>query len=195
MPDILRFYGLTPSIRAIIIKGKGVSHNMTLDAEQFRAAMRAWTSGVTVVTAAYEGKQHGMTVSSFTSISVDPPLIVISLQSSSHTHALVTKAGAFAVTILASDQMALSERFAGRIAEEQTGDRFENLETETLTSGAPFIKGGLAYLDCKVTQSMPVGTNTLFIAEVVAARARDMYVIDHERVLVYHDRQYRKLQG
>ena len=56
-------------------------------------------------------------------------------------------------------------------------------------SGAPFIKGGLAYLDCRVTQSIPSGMNTLFIAEVVAARG-----YDHDRVLIYHDRQYRKLQ-
>lgn len=161
---------------------------MTLDAEQLRAAMRAWTSGVTVVTAAYDGEQHGMTVNSFTSISLDPPLIIISLQTASHTHTLVSKAGVFAVTILSADQQSISERFAGRSAVE-AGSRLENLETETLVSGAPFIKGGLAYLDCRVIQSIPSGMNTLFIAEVVAARG-----YDHDRVLVYHDRQYRTLQ-
>jgi flavin reductase (DIM6/NTAB) family NADH-FMN oxidoreductase RutF len=161
---------------------------MTLDAEQLRAAMRAWTSGVTVVTAAYDGEQHGMTVNSFTSISLDPPLIIISLQTASHTHALVSKARVFAVTILSADQQSISERFAGRSSTE-AGSRLENLETETLVSGAPFIKGGLAYLDCRVTQSIPSGMNTLFIAEVVAARG-----YDHDRVLVYHDRQYRTLQ-
>lgn len=161
---------------------------MTLDAEQLRAAMRAWTSGVTVVTAAYGGEQHGMTVNSFTSISLDPPLIIISLQTASHTHALVGRAGIFAVTILSADQQAVSERFAGRVPE-GNGSRLEDVATETLVSGAPFIKGGLAYLDCRVIQSIPSGTNTLFIAEVVAARG-----YDHDRVLIYHDRQYRKLQ-
>ena len=160
---------------------------MTLDAEQFRAAMRAWTSGVTVVTAAFEGEQHGMTVSSFTSISLEPPLIVISLHTESHTHALVSKAGAFAVTILSSSQEVLSERFAGRLPE--PGSRLEGLETETLLTGAPFLKGGLAYLDCRVTQSVPSGMNTLFIAEVVAARG-----YDHNNALIYHDRQYHKLE-
>jgi len=160
---------------------------MTLDAEELRAAMRAWTSGVTVVTAAYDGEQHGMTVSSFTSISLDPPLIVISLHTESHTHELVRKAGAFAVTILSADQQALSERFAGRLPE--AGSRLDGLETETLVSGAPFLKGGLAYLDCQVTQSIPSGMNTLFIAEVVAAKS-----YDHEQVLVYHDRKYHKLE-
>ncbi|MBZ5696511.1 MAG: flavin reductase family protein [Acidobacteriia bacterium] len=165
---------------------------MTLDAEQFRAAMRAWTSGVTVVTAAFEGEQHGMTVSSFTSISLDPPMIVISLHTESHTHALVSRAGAFAVTILSSNQQAISERFAGRLSE--TESRLEGLETETLVSGAPFLKGGLAYLDCRVTQIIPSGMNTLFIAEVIATRVRTARSYDHTRALVYHDRKYHKLQ-
>jgi flavin reductase (DIM6/NTAB) family NADH-FMN oxidoreductase RutF len=165
---------------------------MTLDAEQLRTAMRAWTSGVTVVTAAYEGEEHGMTVSSFTSISLEPPLIVISLQAASHTHDLVSRAGMFAVTILSATQQAISERFAGELS--GPGSRMEGLETETLVSGAPFLKGGLAYLDCRVVQSIPSGMNTLFIGEVVAARSFVSRSYDHHRALVYHDRQYHKLQ-
>ena len=165
---------------------------MTLDAEQLRAAMRAWTSGVTVVTAAYKGEQHGMTVSSFASISLDPPLIIISLHTESHTHRLVSQAGAFAVTILSASQQAISERFAGRVSD--PASRLEGLETETLLTGAPFLKGGLAYLDCRVTQSVPSGMNTLFIAEVIATRVFTARGYDHNRALVYHDRQYHKLE-
>ena len=160
---------------------------MTLDAEQLRAAMRAWTSGVTIVTAAYGGEQHGMTVSSFTSISLEPPLIVISLHTATHTHRLVSLAGAFGVTILSSKQQALSERFAGRIS--QNGNRLDGVETETLVSGAPFLKGGLAYLDCRVTQTITSGMNTLFIAEVIAAHG-----YDHKEALIYHDRKYHNLE-
>jgi flavin reductase (DIM6/NTAB) family NADH-FMN oxidoreductase RutF len=156
-------------------------------ADQLKAAMRAWTSGVTVVTAAYEGERHGMTVSSFTSISLDPPLIVISLQTVSRTHDMVVNARAFGVTILAAGQQELSERFANRQA--SMGERLDGLETETLVTGAPFIKGGLAYLDCQVTQSIPSGMNTLFIAEVVAVRGDD-----HDAPLVYHDRTYHRLR-
>src|SRR5512135_3567083 len=87
---------------------------MTLDAEQLRTAMRTWTSGVAIVTAEFEGQVHGMTVSSFTSISLDPPLVVISLQKTSRTREMVASAGAFGVTILAADQLGLSERFANR---------------------------------------------------------------------------------
>jgi flavin reductase (DIM6/NTAB) family NADH-FMN oxidoreductase RutF len=149
--------------------------------------MRAWTSGVTIVTAAYGGEQHGMTVSSFTSVSLDPPLIVISLQTASQTHALVSRAKAFGVTILGADQQGLSERFAGH--GEYSEDRLDGLKTEIFVTGAPLIKGGLAYLDCRVAQAIHAGMNTVFIGEVVAVRGDD-----HEAPLVYHDRTYRRLQ-
>ena len=157
-----------------------------LDPEQLRQSMRAWTSGVTIVTASHAGEQHGMTVSSFTSIALEPPLIIISLQTDSRTHDLVAQANAFAVTILGDGQEDVSDRFAGRIPDAE--DRLSGIETETLVTGAPFIKGGLAYLDCRVTQTIAVGTNTLFLAEVVAARGNG-----EGKPLVYHDRKYRKL--
>ena len=159
---------------------------LILDPEQLRLSMRAWVSGVTVVTASHAGERHGMTVSSFTSVALEPPLIIISLQTASRTHQLVSQANAFAVTILAEDQRELSERFAGRLGDAE--DRLAGLETETLVTGAPFLKGGLAYLDCRVMQSIPLGTNTLFLAEVVAARGNGT-----GQPLVYHDRQYHKL--
>lgn len=161
---------------------------MTLDPEQLRAAMRAWTSGVTVVTAAYAGEQHGMTVNSFTSVSLEPPLIIISLQDTARTRDLVYHAQAFGVTILSAAQQEISERFAGRSADSE--QRMAGLKTETLVTGAPFLKGGLAYLDCRVRQSVDVGPNTMFIAEVVAARG------DGEgSPLLYHNRKYHRLAG
>ena len=157
-----------------------------LDPEQLRLSMRAWVSGVTIVTASHAGELHGMTVSSFTSVALEPPLIIISLQTASRTQILVSQAKAFAVTILAEDQQELSDRFAGRIPD--TEDRLTGLETEMLATGAPFIKGSLAYLDCRVRQSISIGTNTLFLAEVVAARGNE-----EGQPLVYHDRKYHKL--
>lgn len=155
-------------------------------ADQLRTAMRAWTTGIAIVTAAHKGEQHGMTVSSFASISLDPPLIAVSLQTASHTHDLVRRAGAFGVTILSVAQQDLSERFAGR--SDDGGDRLDGLQTEAFVTGAPFIKGGLAFLDCRVQQTIAAGMNTLFIAEVVAVREDD-----HDAPLVYHDRTYRRL--
>ena len=73
---------------------------MTLDPESLRAAMRAWSAGVTVVTATYENQQYGMTVNSFTSISLDPALITIALQKNTRTHEFISKSKAFGLSIL-----------------------------------------------------------------------------------------------
>jgi flavin reductase (DIM6/NTAB) family NADH-FMN oxidoreductase RutF len=159
---------------------------MTLDSEQLRRAMRAWTTGVAVVTAVHAGQRYGMTVNSFTSISLEPPLITVTLKKLTHTHELVEGSGEFAVTILSSNQKDLSDRFAGKIPD--ITDRFEGVETETLSLEAPLIKGGMAYFNCRVVNTHPVGENTLFVAEVVSARGEG-----EGEPLVYHNRVFWKL--
>lgn len=159
---------------------------MTLDPEKLRQAMRAWTTGVAIVTSIYEGQQYGMTVNSFTSISLDPPLISITLKRLTHTHDLVVKSGMFAVTILTSAQKELSDRFSGKVP--NIIDRFDGVQTETISLDAPVFKEGMAYFDCTVVSSIPVGENTLFIAEVVDARGAG-----RGEPLVYHNREYWKL--
>jgi flavin reductase (DIM6/NTAB) family NADH-FMN oxidoreductase RutF len=159
---------------------------MILDPEQLRHAMRAWTTGVAVVTAEYDGQRSGMTVNSFTSISLEPPLISVALRNLTRTYDLVTKANEFSVTILSSSQGELSDRFAGRIPHIQ--DRFEGVETETLSIAAPLIKGGMAYFNCHVKDAFLVGENTLFVAEVIAVRGEG-----EGDPLVYHNRVYWKL--
>ncbi|RME86636.1 MAG: flavin reductase [Anaerolineae bacterium] len=161
-------------------------HEIMAKGEQLRQAMRAWTTGVSVLTTAHEGIRHGMTVNSLASISLDPPRISVSLQKSSRTHGLVLRSGLFGVTILSAEQEAISRRFAGETGDDE--DRLAGLDVETLTTGAPFIKGGLAYLDCRVVQTIDSGASTLFIAEVVEARR-----ISDGSPLVYHDREYRRL--
>ena len=156
---------------------------MTLDPEALRSAMRAWSAGVTVVAAAYEGQQHGMTVNSFTSISLDPALITITLQQNTRTHEFISKSKAFGLTILSIEQANLSDIFAGRIKEIE--NKFEGLKTETLVTGSPLIVGGLSWLDCHVMQMIDAGMNTLFIAQVVAA-----YGTGSGEPLIYHNRQY-----
>ncbi len=148
--------------------------------------MRQWATGVTVVSAAAQGRRHGMTVSSFTSLSLEPPLVLVVLYQESRTHALVQAAGSFGVTILARSQKEISDRFAGRTPDD--ADRFAGLETETLQTGAPLLKGGLAWFDCRVEQAVPTGTHTLFVGRVVAARS-----FEGGEPLLYYDRAYRAL--
>ena len=159
---------------------------MTLDPEQLRRAMRAWTTGVTVVTARHNDRQYGMTVNSFTSISLDPPLVSLALRRLTHTHELVEQSGEFGVTILAADQKQLSDRFAGKFPDIK--DRFEGVSTETLALDIPLLQGGIAHFNCRVVQSVPVGENTLFVADVIAVR------VEGEGIpLVYHNREYHRL--
>ncbi len=154
--------------------------------EELRLVMRQWTTGVTVVTARSAGEQHGMTVSSFTSISLDPPLVSISLAHNARAHRLVVSTGRFAVTILSAEQQDLSERFAGRIPDAE--DRFEGLNCFELVSGAPLIPGGLAWLDCRVAAQLEAGNNTVFLGEVLAVKNGP-----GGSPLLYYDRDYQQL--
>ena len=156
---------------------------MTIDSEQLRRALRAWTTGVAVITAAHDGQKYGMTVNSFSSVSLEPPLISVTLKQLTHTHELVVKSGEFAITILSSDQKEVSDRFAGKLP--HIKDRFDGIPTETLSIDAPLLRGGLAYFNCRVVKSIPIGENTFFLAEVVAARGEG-----EGEPLVYHNRVY-----
>jgi flavin reductase (DIM6/NTAB) family NADH-FMN oxidoreductase RutF len=159
--------------------------------DELREAMRFWTSGVAVVGAEHNGTRHGMTVSSFTSLALEPPLVLISLQKSSRTHDLVVGSGAFSVTILSEEQRSVSNRFAG--LETEDDDRFAGLDTYTLETGSPLLHDGLAFFDCRLVGQHDAGTNTVMIGEVVAAQINQHG--DELAPLVYFNRDYRKIAG
>jgi flavin reductase (DIM6/NTAB) family NADH-FMN oxidoreductase RutF len=155
--------------------------------EDLRLVMRNWASGVTVVTAKDGNQFHGMTVSAFTSIALQPPLVLVSIEKTSRTHDMIQNSEHFGVTILADDQKDISDRFAGRIPAFDD-NRFLELAIETLTSGAPFIVGGLAYLDCHIVHTYDTGLHTLFIGEVDA-----LCTALSGKPLLYHDQDYHNL--
>ena len=159
---------------------------MTITPEELRKAMRNWATGITIVTAEHKGTHHGMTVSSFTSLSLDPALLSVSLYNTSRTHALVSAAGKFGVTILSADQEDISNTFAGRIPD--TEDRFAECEVEYLMSKIPFIKGGLSFFECRVYDTITVGTNTLFIGEIITTKA-----VEDGNPLLYVNQKYGKV--
>lgn len=160
---------------------------MTVEPDALRIVMRRWTTGVTLVTSCHEGAIHGMTVSSFTSVSLAPPLVLVSLERVARTHQMVSDSGRFAVAMLAADQRELSDRFAGRIADDM--DRFEGVAFDTTPSGCPIPEGCLSYVDCRVVATHPAGTHTVFIGEVTVAN-----VLREAAPLVYFDRDYRWLE-
>jgi flavin reductase (DIM6/NTAB) family NADH-FMN oxidoreductase RutF len=151
--------------------------------------MRQWVTGVTVVTSMADGFRGGMTVSSFTSVSLEPPTVLVCLNKITYTHKLVEKAGVYAVSMLSSGQEDVSNRFAGfdpRITEHD--QRFDGVELITAVTGAPLIAGALGWLDCRVITTHETATHTIFIAEVVFAQANAA-----NPPLVYYNRSYQLL--
>jgi flavin reductase (DIM6/NTAB) family NADH-FMN oxidoreductase RutF len=154
-----------------------------------RLAMRSWVTGVAVASTRLGERQHGMTVNSFTSISIDPPLVIVALAKTTRTYEMLLQSRILGFTILSASQQELSDRFAGRLSDEQ--DRFAGLATETLVTGAPFIRGGLAFIDCRLRSTVEVGLNELMLADVVAVKAADE--ADAEPLL-YYSRAYHSLK-
>ncbi|RIL08290.1 hypothetical protein DCC79_14195 [bacterium] len=156
-------------------------------ADAYRAAMRLWPSGVTIITMRGPDGPHGMTASAFTSVSVDPPMVLIVVDRRWRSHAHIEAAGAFCVNILGAGQSAWSDRFAGRHGE--VPDRFAGIATAAALTGAPCLVDAVAWLDCTVAEAHPAGDHTVFLGRVVAAYARP----DAPEPLIYHNTRYRGL--
>jgi flavin reductase (DIM6/NTAB) family NADH-FMN oxidoreductase RutF len=159
-----------------------------VDPGDLRLSMRLWATGVTIVSTRYREIRHGMTVSAFTSVSLDPPLLLVCLEHGTRTHNLVQQSGVYGVSILGAQQKEISERFAGRQTEYQ--DRFRGLRIFTLKTGSPLILDGLAGLDCRVASSYEAGSHTIFVGEVVGSQ-----IGEKGQPLIYYDRNYHLLQS
>jgi 4-nitrophenol 2-monooxygenase / 4-nitrocatechol 4-monooxygenase, reductase component len=130
----------------------------------FRDVIGRFASGVTVITTAVDGARSGTTASAFTSLSMDPPMVLVCLNKSSGTQAAVLKAGMFCVNILAEDQQELAYQFAGK------GDKFAGVACDEGLNGAPVLRGILAHLECSVAETVTGGTHTVFMGRVTVAR-------------------------
>lgn len=156
----------------------------TVDQAQFRRALGLWASGVTVITTRAEGLVYCMTASSFSSLSLDPLLILICVAHSAKMYELLPLSNAFAVNILRDDQRALGEAFArtGREAVPQ----LQEVRTFDGPSGSPIFDSCLAYLDCRVQSTYEGGDHTIYVGEVLAAGSDES-----ARPLIYFNRGYR----
>lgn len=158
---------------------------MSITADELRQVMRQWTTGVAIISTEYQGNYHGMTVNSFTSVSVEPPIVIVSLANLTRTCELVKKSQILGITILSSAQRDISDRFAGKIAENE--NRFEGLNTFFLESLCPLILGGIAWMDCAIINKVSLENSTLFIAEVLVAK------IGSGDPLLHHNHDYYRL--
>lgn len=159
---------------------------MSIDVQSFKNAMAHWTSGVTVVTTCAEGDPIGMTASSLTSLSLDPPQILICVSRKLFTHQAIEQSGFFAVNILGTDHLEWGMRFAGMISE--TSDRFAGIEARTAITGAPILPDVLGWLDCRLRRAYDGDDHTIFVGEVVAAGASE-----ERSPLLYFNRTWRQL--
>ena len=132
----------------------------------FREALRNFASGVTVVTTADQDRPAGMTVSAFSAVSLDPPLIQICVDRQAFTHEVIARAGQFAVNILAEDQAHLSRLFASH---EQ--HKFASVSYRRSDTGLPLLDGVLTALECRVVEAVIAGDHTIYIGEVLATHS------------------------
>jgi len=138
---------------------------MPIDALTFRNVMSQFAAGVTVVTMRHDEQVRGMTANAFCAVSLDPPLVLVCVVNGGTTNALLRAAGHFAVNILREDQERLSDRFAGRSADER--GFFDDIPLRESVSGAPVFWECLAYADCRVVSIHEAGDHTIFVGEVL----------------------------
>lgn len=156
------------------------------DPRQLRGAYGCFPSGVTAVCALDgRGTPVGMAASSFTSVSLDPPLVSVCVQNSSTTWPKLRALPRLGVTVLAADQDLAARQLASK-----DGDRFTELDWAPSADGSVFVRGAAAWLDCTVHAEVPAGDH-----EIVLLRIGAVSVWPERAPLVFHASQFRRLEG
>lgn len=155
---------------------------MPFDESRFRQVLGHFASGVTVVTSEHAGQLYGMTVSSFASLSLHPPLVLICIDKGLPTHTALHESKHFAINILSKQQEHLSRRFATRDA-----DKFHGVAYTAGQLNAPILEGALAVIECRLHAALPGGDHTIFVGEVIDAQ------VGEGMPLLYYRRGYYSL--
>lgn len=136
------------------------------DVQHFKDAMRALPGGVSVITVGHGANVNGMTVSSVSSFSVDPPTMLVSINRNASSYPMLVRTGVFGINILAAGQRDVAERFSGK--DGITGvDRFANAHWRTGATGVPLLVGAAAALDCTVEDIFEKHSHAVIIGRVV----------------------------
>ncbi len=141
---------------------------MAINPLELRRILGQFATGVTVVTSRISTQTRGITVNSFTSVSLDPPIVLICIDNKARTYSFLPEAGVFAVNILSENQESISDYFARRLAPDPDDELAEIPYHEGVT-GCPLIDGSIAYVECQIVAKQDVGDHAIFIAEVVSA--------------------------
>jgi flavin reductase (DIM6/NTAB) family NADH-FMN oxidoreductase RutF len=147
---------------------------------ELRNTLGRFATGVTVVTALENGKTHGMTANAFLSVSLEPPLVLVSLDNHSHMHRILPAAGRYGISVLAEDQRALSDHFAGRLT--------EDVEVRFIRhTGTALLDGAVAHFIVRVEDIHSAGDHTLYIGVVEHFECRD------DKPLLFYAGHYQQL--
>lgn len=155
---------------------------ISLSPDLFRRACSKFATGIAVATT-YDGQPHGLTVNSFTSVSLDPPLILFCIDQAANILSIFKRASHFAINILESDQEATSSAFAFR-----GEDRFEGVSWRPGVEMIPILEGTLATLECRTHKVVEAGDHTIFVGEVLTAS------VGVGEPLLYFDSRYTRLE-
>lgn len=155
-----------------------------VDQSAFRGALGRFASGVTVVTTVLDGVDHAMTASAFSSVSLDPPLVLVCSHKSSRFHDAVLESGVWGVSILAEEGVAASAWFAHRGRPLET--QFDGIAHRRESSGVVLLDQSLAWLECTTETVVDGGDHTVLIGAVTGAGVRD----DLDDPLLYYRSHY-----
>jgi flavin reductase (DIM6/NTAB) family NADH-FMN oxidoreductase RutF len=156
---------------------------MPIDKQEFRRVLGHFAAGVTIVTTVGDdGKPYGLTATAVTSVSLEPPLVLVCVDKRSDSHPHFHTSQVFAVNLLAADHEPLSRRFAV-----SGGDKFDGLAMRRGSTSAPLLADALGYIECRTVNVIDAGDHTIFLGQVEAADARE------GEPLVYFRGAYRQI--
>ncbi|HBZ12030.1 MAG TPA: FCD domain-containing protein [Bacillus bacterium] len=157
----------------------------TVDNVLFRDVIGHFASGVTIITTKHEGVDYGITASAVTSLSMEPPMLLVCVNQSTGTCHAISKSKVFGVHILHAEQGELALQFA-----RSNTNKFEGVEITYGKLGAPILNDALAHLECRVVKEVTGGTHSVFLAEVVHAGAEDKHPLAYYRGKFGHFQPY-----
>ena len=155
-----------------------------IDSQAFKNMLACWTAGITVVSVSSAGDWQAITVNSFASVSMAPPLVCLNIANRLDTRDYMLREGHFAISILSNQQLDLGKRFAGYY-DDALDNRFDGMRCQTTQFGDPVIPDAMAWLACRVERHIDFGENTMFIGQVAQGGASD-----DKLPLLYHNRQW-----
>lgn len=158
---------------------------MPINRNELRRVMGHFATGVTIITTvSKDGALFGLTANAFTSVSLDPPLLLISVDKKAESWPYFEESKVFTVNILSDEQEALSRKFAV-----SGGDKFQGVAYRMGANGVPILDGALAYLECKLYATYDGGDHTLFLGEIEQADTREV------KPLLFYRGGYRVISG